>query len=356
VNNSIAGDSTTWTGGLRWAPVEDIQFRGNKTHSIRAPAVTELFLPSSTNFEFANDPCDARFVGQGSAPQTRAANCAAEGIPPNFVSQVVSATAQGTTSGNQNLTSETADSKTFGFVLRPRFIPHFNLSVDYIEINLTNAIEQFNLQDIMEACYDSPNYPSDPNCSNFTRNAAHQVTTFHDGYLNAGLLEFQGITSAADWSVRLPGRLGGLELRVAWLNTRKLQQTIGTAVPNNILGDLETTFAAPHDKGTIDVNYHNGPFQWYWQGQYTGPFNFNNQNTPTSQDILGVSHWWLVNTTLTYDFTQAFQMRLIVNNVGDKEPPYPALAGIGGNFASPTSLYFPGILGRSYLLAASYHF
>ena len=40
VNNSIAGDSTTWTAGLRWAPVEDLQFRGNKTHSIRAPAVT----------------------------------------------------------------------------------------------------------------------------------------------------------------------------------------------------------------------------------------------------------------------------------------------------------------------------
>jgi hypothetical protein len=41
----------------------------------------------------------------------------------------------------------------------------------------------------------------------------------------------------------------------------------------------------------------------------------------------------------------------------DKQPPFPALAaGTGGNFASATSLYFPGIIGRTYLLSASYHF
>jgi hypothetical protein len=49
-------------------------------------------------------------------------------------------------------------------------------------------------------------------------------------------------------------------------------------------------------------------------------------------------------------------MRLIVNSVGNKEPPYPGLAGIGGNFDSPTSLSWSGILGRNYLLSAAYHF
>ena len=48
VDNSIAGDATTYTYALRWSPVEDVQFRGNKTKSIRAPSITELFLPSST--------------------------------------------------------------------------------------------------------------------------------------------------------------------------------------------------------------------------------------------------------------------------------------------------------------------
>jgi iron complex outermembrane receptor protein len=357
VNNSIAGNSTTWTKGLRWSPIQDVQFRGNKTHSIRAPAVTELFLPPSTAFEFANDPCDKNFVGQGNAPATRAKNCAAAGINTStFVSTVVNGTAQGITSGNVGLTSETAESRTYGVVLRPRFIPRLNLSVDFVEINLSNAIEQLNLVALLDACYDSTNYPNDPSCSQFTRNAAHQITSFQDGFVNAGLLDFSGVTFGADWSVRMPGRWGGLELRANWLDTHKLLQKIGSASANSLVGELGTTFAAPHGKGVIDVNYRNGGFEWYWQGLYTGPFNFDNKDTATTKDILGVSHWWLVNTTIGYEFTRSFETRLIIDNVANKEPPFPALAAIGGNFASPTSLYWSGIIGRTYLLSAAYHF
>ena len=69
-----------------------------------------------------------------------------------------------------------------------------------------------------------------------------------------------------------------------------------------------------------------------------------------------MSHWWLVNTTIGYEFTRSFETRLIIDNVANKEPPFPALAGIGGNFESPTSLYWPGIIGRTYLLSAAYRF
>jgi iron complex outermembrane receptor protein len=359
VDNSIAGSATTWTGGLRWSPIADIQFRGNKTKSIRAPAITELFLPSSTSAEVANDPCDHNFVGQGTAPATRAKNCAAAGInTATFVSNVVNATVIGNTSGNANLQSETADSKTFGVVLRPRWIPRLNLSVDYIEINLTNAIAQLNLGEILDACYDAANYPNDPSCSQFTRNAQGQITNFRDGFINAGLLDFQGITARMDWTVELPKRLGSIQWRANYLDTRKLVQKIGSASPNSLAGELGTLIAAPKGKGTIELNYHKGPFQWYWQGQYTSGMNFNNQNLATSQDILRVNPWWLFNSTLTYDLSNAFTVRLIVNNVFDKEPPFPALAapGTAGSFASVTSLYFPGIIGRTYLVSADYRF
>jgi hypothetical protein len=43
--------------------------------------------------------------------------------------------------------------------------------------------------------------------------------------------------------------------------------------------------------------------------------------------------------------------------VFDKEPPFPALAaGTGGNFAGATGLYFSGIVGRTYVLAANVKF
>jgi len=58
-----------------------------------------------------------------------------------------------------------------------------------------------------------------------------------------------------------------------------------------------------------------------------------------------------------YDIKKTLQVRFIVNNVFDKEPPFPALAaGTGGNFASATTLYFPGIIGRTYQLSVDYRF
>jgi len=358
VHNSIAGSSNTWTEGLRWAPVKDILFRGNRTISIRAPAITELFLPPSTSFEFANDPCDKNFVNQGLVPATRRANCIAAGIDPTtFTSNVVNATAQGITSGNASLSSEKADAKTYGVVLRPRWVPRLTISADYIDIKMSNAIEQLNLVELMDECYDSTDFPNNPACSHFTRNAVHQVTGYTDGFINAGLLHFQGFEASLEQGFDLPAQLGSMKFRATYLDTKTLLLQVGSSAPINEAGALNATNAQPKGKAVLDLNYMEGPFQWYWQAEYISMMNFNNQNTPTSQNILSVPRWWLVNSTVSYDITRKLEARLIVDNVFNREPPYPALAaGTGGNFASATSLYFAGIIGRTYLLNVDYRF
>ena len=44
---SPPGSDWTWTVEGRWAPIRDIAFRANYTRAIRAPAITEIFNPSS---------------------------------------------------------------------------------------------------------------------------------------------------------------------------------------------------------------------------------------------------------------------------------------------------------------------
>jgi len=357
VDNSIAGSATTWTEGMRWSPTQDVQFRANRTKSIRAPAITELFLPSATVFSFANDPCDKNFVNQGTAPATRKANCEAAGIDTStFVSNVVNATAIGTTSGNTNLQSETADSRTIGIVLQPRWVPKLNLSTDYIDIKLKSAIETLSLVQVLDACYDSSSYPSAPACQDFTRNKAGQITNFHVGYVNAGLLEFKGISAAIDYTFDLPRALGSLQWRLNYLDTIKILSQVGSASPNELSGELANAPGVPKSKGTVDIDYRYGPFSWDWQGIFLGGINFNNMNTPTSQDYLSVAPWWLINSTLAYNVTKQFTARLIVDNVFNKQPPYPALAGAQANFTPATTLYFSGIIGRTYLVTANFHF
>jgi iron complex outermembrane receptor protein len=355
VDNSIAGDATTYTYAVRWSPIEDVAFRANKTKSIRAPSITELFLPSANVGSFANDPCDKNFVDQGPVPATRAANCAAAIAgysPTSFTSNVVNASVLGTTSGNTGLQSEIAFSKTFGVVLRPRFVPKLNISVDYIDISLKNAIESLTLTDNLDACYDSSNFPNNPSCSTFSRNAQGQLTNFHAGYVNAGLLEFTGIQAALDYTFDLPWSLGTLQASSHYLDTSRLKSQIATAAPLDISGQIGYS----KSKGSIDLLYAKEAFSWDWQAIFIGPAQFSNQNTPTSQNILGVGAWWDINSTVGWKVTPQFQVRFIVDNVFNKQPPYPAIAGTGGNYAPGTSTYFSGIIGRTLQLSADYKF
>src|SRR5262249_45262473 len=163
---------------------------------------------------------------------------------------------------------ETADAKTFGVVLRPRWVPRLNISVDYVDIKMSNAIEQLNLQAIMDACYDSPDYPNNASCSQFTRDANHQVTSYHDGFVNAALLPLAGIRVGATWTVALQANIGKLESRITYPDPRQLVLQVGSAAPVNEAGELGTptvgnSVAAPKSNGTISFTYMKGPFSWF---------------------------------------------------------------------------------------------
>jgi len=96
IKNSQAGSFTAWTVEGTYQPIDDLTLRGNITRSLRAPSLIELFSPVLTTFDFADDPCDARFIQNG---PNRPTNCASVGIGPGFNSNVVGATAQGTSGG-----------------------------------------------------------------------------------------------------------------------------------------------------------------------------------------------------------------------------------------------------------------
>jgi hypothetical protein len=106
----------------------------------------------------------------------------------------------------------------------------------------------------------------------------------------------------------------------------------------------------------LDLVYSNQGFYWDWQGIFIGAANFNNMYTPTTQNYFSVGNWWLINSTIGMQFNKQFRAQLIVDNVFNKEPPFPALAGTGGNFVGATTTYFSGILGRALQSSFDYKF
>jgi outer membrane receptor protein involved in Fe transport len=337
IDHSLAGGDLTWTAGGRFAPIPDITFRGNFTRSVRSPAITELFNPTSQIFTTANDPCDAAFLDAGPDPATRQANCAADGLPPDFQSNIVDFTARGTLQGDPNLKNEKADAWTIGAILKPRFLPGFTLAVDWVDIELSDAIETLDAVTTLEACYDDPGFPT-AICDRFVRDADGQITFIQTGFANAASTTFAGLIAELAWHVDTPflGANSSLNLGVNYLYNDELETRIG-------LGDIDTlrgTIGYSKHQATTNLTYRNEGFRAQIQGQWIGKAVFDADEAEGVRDFPGVGDVLFINTSFSYEIDDRFTFRLIVDNIFDKDPPFPSPGG-GGRVT-----YFDGILGR----------
>lgn len=347
IDNSLAGSDWTYTGDARWEFVPGFAARVNYTRSVRAPAVTELFNPSSQIFTTADDPCDARFINSGPNPATRQANCAAAGVPANFQSNIVDFTARGTLSGNPDLHNEKAKALTFGVIVAPRFLPGFNATVDWIDIRLTGAIESLDADQVLQGCYDSPTFPS-PLCSNFTRDANSQITFIETGFANAASRKFRGLVAQVGYQHDTPFLGGGssINLSANYQYTDKLVVRVGEGDRTTLRNSIGYS---PH-KATVNLAYDNGPFNWSWQWLYYGKTKIDPDSPDSTYEFPRVPAVSFFNTTIGFDVNDHFTWRLIVNNVFDKGPPFPVPAAGG------TVTYFDAFFGRSFKIGANVRF
>ena len=122
---STSGYVTTWKVGGTWEPIPDIRFRATRSRDIRAPNLSELFTAGVANTSTVRDPT------RGNA--------------------VTSYT--GLRVGNPNLTPEIAETLGLGVVFQPSFIPGFNASVDYYNIDIADAIGSITPQETVDYCF-----------------------------------------------------------------------------------------------------------------------------------------------------------------------------------------------------------
>jgi outer membrane receptor protein involved in Fe transport len=303
-------------------------------------------------FEYGNDPCDKRFLKSGSNPTVRQTNCAAAGIPTNFVSTITDATIQGLGGGNSHLGNEIAHSWTVGGSFSPTFIRGLTLTADYIHINIDNEILQPGIQSEMQACYDSPSYPNSPFCSTFQRDAAtHQITAFTDNYINIGTQAFRAIQVNASWHFPLHGPngsdLGNMNISANYLHEMRNDYVVGTG-STQYNHDQK---GEPADSVTTNLIWSYKKIDWAWTFIYQGPTVVNPNSAASDYQYFRVSPYWMINSSVGLNVTEHLKMRLIVNN----------LFNFGVTYAGPvpefsTNKEFDAVLGRSFRVSASVKF
>lgn len=270
-----------------YGPTSWAKLRTTYSQAIRAPNITEAFLPSSSTFFNITDPCSAENI-QNNVNYAR--NCATAGLPTGFVANT-NASITGTTGGNPHLDAETSFSYTGGIVVQPPIIPNLAITLDYYSIKIKNAITQVNAQDVINNCFGSAAGLDPTFCGLLKRGADQNINFVATTFLNASKVETDGyelhVTYSTDvsplterwrWTQSLNGRLSfNLDADfVSHLRVFPFQSDpanvhiLEGVVENNGFSNGVLIGGTPHLKGLTDLTYVQGPVTVSWQTRYVG--------------------------------------------------------------------------------------
>ena len=190
MDHSVSGEDSVDSLSLVWRLNSALALRYNVQNTVRSPAIGEAFQPQFISSYIIDDPCDASNIGTGPAPANRAANCGKLGNPAGWLSQAETASIFTYRGGNPNLLTEKSDSNNFGVIYTPTNLPFtqveipgdLRIALDYIEVDLTDAIIDLNPDEVLSACYDADpsSYPNSF-CKQVFRLSNNQMDGFDPG-------------------------------------------------------------------------------------------------------------------------------------------------------------------------------
>ena len=162
-SNDFTAD--TYFVGASYTPLDDLRFRANFSRAIRAPNVFDLFIGANTGLTDLStgenglfDPCASGPDASGNTgitPRGSLEACARTGVTRAQYGNIEDNPAGQyniITGGNAQLEPETADTVTFGVVFTPRFVEGLSVTLDWFDIEVTDAIDQIPAQASLDGC------------------------------------------------------------------------------------------------------------------------------------------------------------------------------------------------------------
>ena len=342
-NYSTIGRTESWKANLVWALNENFAFRGGISQAVRAPNITELFGPETGATARPADPCDVAQINaiaedNPSLAQNYQNNCVAHfmsfGLNPfdedgnySFVDPL-SARFSGVSSGNPNLSEETADTVTYGFVFQPTFLAGFSLTADYWDVSIDDAIQSVTAQDIVNGCYQGESL-NDNFCSLFTRNTTSTSAQF-GGFnfirftdINFARLEARG----TDLSVGYEFGRGAHDFKVSVTGT-KVKSLSNFTNPNDLseVDDELGEILRPKAAGNLFLRWAWKDLRVSWQSQYLGEMLLGTARIEIDTaktlfgDVVFQDSVWIHDLSARFDVGHQLTLYGGVNNVSHTEP------------------------------------
>jgi outer membrane receptor protein involved in Fe transport len=353
---SSTGGIESWKAGINYQIVDFFRLRATASRDVREATFAE------------------RFDVQGGGGSIR--EPAIAGIPnPNGTLTTFQITS--TNIGNPNLTPETADTVTAGIVVQPGETG-LQFSVDWYDIDLSDAIGQLGVQSIVDECTASGG--TSPLCQYVFRDSStNAVVTVFNPFLNINNARVRGIDYELLWNKEVDlfsSQSENLTLRL--LAGRLLEDS--TTTPSGVRADFAGELGEPDLTALLGVRYQIGKWGISLQERYVAESGINQTSPQSSGSILYLQFEpGLVGTgsqvtvddatvdsvtysdlTLTYDGElssgNSWQLSLAISNLLDEDPPIVPL--FDQRFSAQSSIQAGfnsyDVYGRRYLLSFNY--
>ncbi|MHA7858825.1 MAG: TonB-dependent receptor domain-containing protein [Henriciella sp.] len=339
---STVGNTLTWKLSGSYAPVDDIRFRATLSEAVRAPNIGELFAPQSGTTFRPSDPCSIQNITNAidvnaELGAARQANCttllSAIGVDVNnggstyAFEDPLSAAFGGITGGNPDLTEETAETYTLGFVAQPSFLDGLTISVDYWSVEIDDAIRTVDSQDIVDGCYDSLSGPNNTFCSQFTRNTDPNSAQFGGlNFLQSLPVNFARFEAAGtDFAVSYDFEYGANDFNATVQGTKaeKLDLFRDPSDPTLVDPELGET-GRPEWAVNLFLDWERGPFRLGWQTQYLSEQTEAGVEIDELDALFGeignAGDFYRHDIEWGYEFSEELSLYGGVNNVSDEQP------------------------------------
>ena len=337
---STGFSTDTYKLGVDYAPVDMLRFRASYQRAVRAPNVGELFSTASVALDGNTDPC------AGATPSATLAQCELTGVTPvqyGLIARNSASQYNGLLGGNPDLKPETADTYSFGFVLRPD-IGDLSIAVDYFDIKIQDTISATvggNADTYINNCIATG---LSTFCDLIHRDSSGSLWRSPNGYivdtsLNLGSLETKGVDLQSSYTLNLGAHRLGFNLVGTLLNTLSTAPLPGypsydcTGLYGNTCGvpspkwrhSLRTNWRTPWNGLDIAAT-------WRYYGtaktermssnpQLSGPFNTNG----ISNSVPAYSY---IDLTASMTLADKYTLRVGANNLFDKSPPIIPSGGV----------------------------
>jgi len=357
---STAGAANTYKFGLQFAPVTDLRLRASYDHVIRAPNLIELYTPLSysPSVFIDTDPC-APTNGGATHAAASLTQCMHTGVSAAQYGNGLGPAVGGTNTieqcaigcgvvagGNPQLVPETADTWSLGVTFKPMALPTLTGSIDYFHIHLKGEIGTVPESVTLQQCLAT----GDPVlCSQIVRTPAGALSGANvagGGYIlanavNTGAALVSGTDVQLNYRQALPGRWGAVTVSLtgSWL-----QHHASTPYRSAPSYDCAGLFGATCLNGSVNPTWRhilrvNWETRWNMlfsaQWRFIGGTQFDN-NSPQAllqneeegfydPVLTHIPDYNYLDLTAIWAVTRYAQVRVGVNNVFDKDPPFVPL-------------------------------